>query len=69
MTISMPRILLVITLVLLVFALICTISTAGTILGAVWSTWLVAALISWCLDQLLGGFQIGAPRPPAPPVA
>lgn len=67
MTISMPRVLLVIALALLVLALICLVAPT-TIAGASWPTWLVAALISWLLDQLLGGFQLGT-RPPNPPVA
>ena len=64
MTISISRILLVIALALLVLALICLVAPT-TIAGASWPTWLVAALISWCLDQLLGGYRIGSPSPPA----
>jgi hypothetical protein len=67
MTISMPRILLVITLGLLVLALVCLVAPT-TIAGASWPTWLIAALISWVLDQMLGGFQIGTRQSPPPTV-
>ena len=51
----MNRILLVAAIVLLVLALVCLVAPT-TIAGADWSTWLVAALLSWMLDQLLSPY-------------
>ena len=51
----MNRILLVAAIVLFVLALVCLIAPT-TIAGADWPTWLVAALLSWMLDQLLSPY-------------
>jgi hypothetical protein len=47
------RIFLIAALVCLVLSLVCLLSPT-TIVGAPWQAWLVGALLSWCLDQLLG---------------
>jgi hypothetical protein len=49
MTITVPRILLVIALALLIMSLVCLL-VPTTIAGAGWSVWLVSAFIAWLLD-------------------
>lgn len=53
----MTRFLLAAAVVLLILALVCLVGST-TIAGANWETWLVAALLSWALDELLGGIKI-----------
>lgn len=59
------RIFLLAAIVVVVFALIAALDTTGRCLGQTSTVWLVASLLGFYLDQLLGGWvavQIGAHR-------
>ena len=59
MTVTRPRFLLVVALVLLIMSLVCILAPT-TIAGADWTAWLVSAFIAWVLDAAFFG-----PRPAA----
>ena len=54
---SIRQLLLIVAIVLLVLALVCLLSPT-TIAGANWAAWLVSALISWMLGELVSGAGI-----------
>jgi len=56
------RFLLVVAAILFVLALVCLVAPT-TLAGASWQTWLVSGLLSWALDQLLGGYAVPVRKP------
>lgn len=55
------RLLLIGAVVLIVLAIIATATATGQALGVTWYTWLCAALLSYFVDLLLGGWGVAVP--------